>query len=237
MEAEETIVFLKYWGINPFDKVTLWSKIKFSLNAMVLTIILIQLFLEPFLNWDSVYITLGGFVEVLSSVIQMVPKVFFLMTGKQTFIKLLNEISTFWPLETLSPSLRKKIKSYRQLTKFVIRAYVLSVVMTIVSYYVRPLFFKQRTLPLHLYVYCNITNDLCYISNYVLQSVGVVTISSVFMGFDSLFIVFLVYAYCELRIIKTELINLNIREDSQEEDADVVEYLKKLIKHHDKVLK
>lgn len=69
---QQTIFCLNLWGINPLVRPTKYTRLRLFINSLIIFMDLLELIFELTWNWEGIYSTLSGAIEVASSVLQVV---------------------------------------------------------------------------------------------------------------------------------------------------------------------
>lgn len=155
---------------------------------------------------------------------------------KRKFLTGINYLNQFWPLDKFGEKCSSRLLSYGHFVENVLKLFRIVITVTGTLYLMKPIFERQRLLPMSFIVLCNFEDNSCYISYYVLQCFGLFTQLITLVGFDGLFFTLLFCGYAELEQIKNALVNLDLKQSTSTSDEELLQQATEIVEHHNFVL-
>lgn len=140
-----------------------------------------------------------------------------LVINYKTYSKVIKKLEKFWSFEQSGKAIRPEIAVIQKNIKRLYIIFFISVWITGGLYMIRPILEIKKDLPAVWYEICDLSKGLCFRFSFLTQLTNISGLCWTNIGYDGLFLVLLTYAYCDLKMIKDDLLNLDIEEGDEEE--------------------
>nr|QBB72959.1 odorant receptor [Protaetia brevitarsis] len=118
------------------------------------------------------------------------------------------------------------------------KAYLFTIVVTVINFMIKPMLIQQRILPSVAYSPCDIQYSLtCYLVNYICQCCAGIYAALMISAIDLVFFSLLFYGYFELEYVKINLLNLKVDKKYSGDDPKVLKDIAFIVEHHDQTFR